>query len=173
VVADVMRLPFPDRSFDAVVANHMLYHASDPGLAVAELARLVHRDGLLVAATNGAGHLAELGEIRAEVFGTPPVDETVDAFGIESGRPMLQAVFEQVRWVDYEDRLVCTDAADVMAFLRSVPPGEGAEPAQADRMEAAVLERFREGGGAMAISKESGVFLCRRPKRQTGVTRPR
>ena len=29
-VADVMALPFDDRSFDRVVADHMLYHAPDP-----------------------------------------------------------------------------------------------------------------------------------------------
>jgi SAM-dependent methyltransferase len=162
-VADVQHLPFAAASFDVVVANHMLYHSSDPASAVAELARVCRDDGTLVAATNGARHLAELGELRAEVFGIAPLDDTVPVFGIESGAPMLRAVFEQVEWVDYEDRLVCTDPTDVIAFLRSVPPGEGADPDQDARMVAAVHDRFDRGAGTMVISKESGVFRCHGP----------
>jgi SAM-dependent methyltransferase len=164
-VADVEQLPFPDRSFDAIVANHMLYHASDPASAVAEIARLLGPDGLLVAATNGPRHLAELGEIRAEVFGIRPLDDTLAVFGMETGRPLLEAGFADVEWVAYDDRLVCTDPDDVLAYLRSVPPGEGATSGQDARMEAAVRDRFEQGGNSMIISKESGVFVCRRPRR--------
>lgn len=162
-VSNVQRLPFSDASFDVVVANHMLYHAPDPARAVAELARLVRPDGMLVAATNGARHLMEIGEIRAEVFGAPSLADTVLAFGIETGAPMLRTVFDEVEWVDYADQLVCSDPADVVAYLRSVPPGEAADAAQQEQMEAAVHARFGSGGGVMRISKESGVFLCRRP----------
>lgn len=163
VVADVERLPFRGRSFDVVIANHMLYHASDPASAVAELARLMRADGLLVAATNGPQHLAELGEIRAEVFGIRPLDDTLAVFGIETGRVLLDSKFTDVDWVAYDDQLVCTDPDDVLAYLRSVPPGEGATADQDAQMEMAVTARFEEGGGSMIISKDSGLFLCRRP----------
>jgi SAM-dependent methyltransferase len=47
----------------------MLYHVPDPALAVAELARVLRPDGVLVAAARGPGHLIELHEIEREVFG--------------------------------------------------------------------------------------------------------
>jgi hypothetical protein len=97
------------------------------------------------------------------VFGVAPLDDTVRAFGIESGRPVLEAWFGSVEWVAYPDELRCTDPADVLAFLRSVPPGEDATPEQDAAMEEAVARRFESGGGVMAIAKETGLFRCRRP----------
>jgi SAM-dependent methyltransferase len=166
LVADVQRLPFDDASFDAVVANHMLYHAPVPPSAVAGLARVVRPGGLVVAATNGARHLVELSEIRAAIFGTPLLDDTVTTFGIESGARMLEAVFEDVRWVDYPDELVCTEPADVLAYLRSLPPAEDATGEQVAALQDAVDARLRHGRGSMVITKETGLFLCRR-RRET------
>jgi SAM-dependent methyltransferase len=164
LVCDVQHLPFGDDGLDLVVANHMLYHAPSPPMAVQELARVCGPDGTVIAATSGRRHLAELGEIRAEVFGVRPVSDTVAAFGIESGRPMLEARFAEVEWIGYDDELVCTDPRDVVAFLRSVPPGEGASPEQVATMEDAVARRFDAGAGTFRISKETGLFRCGRPR---------
>ena len=64
--------PFDDGAFDVVIANHMLYHVPAPQRAVAEFARVLRPDGLLMAATNGPRHLRQLWEVRALVFGGPP-----------------------------------------------------------------------------------------------------
>ncbi|PYN12844.1 MAG: hypothetical protein DME06_08330 [Candidatus Rokuibacteriota bacterium] len=47
LVADVGRLPFPDRSFDVVAVHDGLHHLEDPFAAVAEMAR-VARHGVLI-----------------------------------------------------------------------------------------------------------------------------
>lgn len=49
VVADVMRLPFPDRSFDAAVASFVLNHLTDPVGGLVELARALQSGGALLA----------------------------------------------------------------------------------------------------------------------------
>jgi SAM-dependent methyltransferase len=59
-VGDVCAWPFAGGSFDCVVANWMLYHASDIDRAISELARVLCAGGRLVAATNSIGHLEEL-----------------------------------------------------------------------------------------------------------------
>ena len=59
-VADVQQLPFPDASFDAVLAAWMLYHVPDLDRGLSEVARVLRPGGRLVATTNGADHLAEL-----------------------------------------------------------------------------------------------------------------
>jgi SAM-dependent methyltransferase len=163
-VADAQALPFAADSFDILVANHMLYHVPDPRLAVAELARVVRADGLLVAGTSGAEHLRELAEIRAEVFGGPRVLATVDAFGIEVGAPILRGCFAEVEWRHYDDWLDCTDPDDVLAFLASTPPVEDASHEDRRRVAEAVHRRFAAGGGRMRVSKETGVFVCAGPR---------
>ncbi|MDQ3679172.1 MAG: methyltransferase domain-containing protein [Actinomycetota bacterium] len=46
---DAHSLPFPDGSFDAVVAQAVLEHVSDPFRCVAEIHRVLRRDGLVFA----------------------------------------------------------------------------------------------------------------------------
>ena len=162
--ADVQSLPFDDRSFDRVVANHMLYHLPSPERGVAELARVVAPDGLVVAATNGRRHMQELHEIEGSVFGVAALDRTVDVFGAENGFAVLRDRFDDVRWLRYDDELRCTDPADVIAYSCSSPPGEDATPDQRAQLEAAIAERFQGGGGVMTITKDSGAFVCRHPR---------
>ncbi len=49
VVADVMRLPFPDAVFEVVVASFVLNHLTDPVGGLAELARVTRPGGAVLA----------------------------------------------------------------------------------------------------------------------------
>ena len=161
--ADLQSLPFPARSFDRVVANHMLYHLPDPAVGVSELARVVKTDGLAVVATNGRRHMRELWRIRSSVFGTQPIDHTVDVFGAETGFGMLRDQFADVRWFAFQDELRCTDPADVLAYVCSTPPGEDANTEQLQHLSAALDAEFERGAGTMTITKDTGCFVCRAP----------
>lgn len=59
-VADVQELPFPDDSFDAVLAAWVLYHVPDLDRGLSEIGRVLRPGGRLVATTNSADHLSEL-----------------------------------------------------------------------------------------------------------------
>jgi SAM-dependent methyltransferase len=163
-VADLQHLPFPAQEFDLVIANHMLYHLPDPRLGVAELARVVRPGGRVVVATNGMRHMRELWQIRADVFGTPEVDQTLDVFSAEIGFPLLRDHFRVVTWHQYDDELRCTEPADVLAYLCSTPPGEDASESQRARLDELVEERFRAGHGTFMITKDSGCFTCSEPR---------
>lgn len=161
--ADLQAMPFAPSSFDRVVANHMLYHLPDPRAGVRELARLVAPDGRVVVATNGRAHMRELWAIRGRVFGLDPVDSTIDVFGTDVGFAHLRNHFGDVGWFAFHDRLVCTDPADVMAYICSTPPGEDATDEQLARLDAEVTRCFSIGGGTMTITKDTGCFVCTRP----------
>ena len=163
-VADVQDLPFTDGEFDVVVANHMLYHVPEPPRAVHEMARVLRSDGAVVVATNGQEHLKELWEIRDEVFGAASGRWFTEVFGIDNGGAMLREQFADVEWRPYQDRLICRDAGDVLTFLLSCPPGESAEPEQLAHLAQVVQDRFDLGGGVLEVAKETGVFVCRRPR---------
>ena len=162
--ADVRRLPFDDASFDLVFANHMLYHVADPSTAIGEIARVLRADGMFVASTNGPGHLKELYDIDAAVFGASEVrNNNAVVFGSISGVPLLQRSFGEIEWRSHEDRLVCTEPDDIVVYLTSVPPGEGASPSQLAQLHTEVRRRVADGGGALAVSKDAGPFIARDP----------
>ncbi len=46
-VADATALPFPDRTFGAAIALHMLYHVPEPADAIADIRRVLRPGGTL------------------------------------------------------------------------------------------------------------------------------
>ena len=59
-VMDAQSIEFEDKYFDAVVANHMLYHVPDRMKTFLEIRRVLRTGGHLYATTNGRTHLKEL-----------------------------------------------------------------------------------------------------------------
>jgi SAM-dependent methyltransferase len=161
--SDVRDLPFGDEVFDVVVANHMLYHVPDPRLAAAQFARVLRPGGVLMAATNGPRHLGAIGDISREVLGWSPFDATNRRFGLSGGEEVLRAAFASVTWHLHPSTMVCTDPADVVAFLESSTAGQEASPAQRVELRDAVRARFAQGGGQLAVQVEAGCFIARDP----------
>lgn len=60
---DASSLPWPDRSFDLVVINHVLEHVADPWLACREAARVLRDEGILYVG------VPNFGSSQSQVFG--------------------------------------------------------------------------------------------------------
>jgi SAM-dependent methyltransferase len=162
-VADIQDLPFRSGAFDVVVAVYVLHHVPDTRRAVAEMARVLRPGGVALVACVGDRHLAELHQIRQEVFGSTWAGATTGSFGANAAADVLPRAFADVDWRPYRDRLDCRDPDDVVDYLASIPPVEDADPAQHERVVEAVRARFAEGGGRLRISKDTGLFVCGRP----------
>jgi len=164
IECDAQDLPFPDQSFDVVIANQMLYHVPDPSLAIRELARVTRPDGTLLASTVGPRHLRELFALETAVFGATRLVRHHEIFGSLSGLAQLQNSFDDVEWRPYEDRLDCTSGDDVVAYIVSMPPGEDASDADVTRLRTEVDRRLSLSGGVLTITKDVGAFVARRSK---------
>ena len=57
---DAQSIPYPDETFDIVIANHMLYHVPDRPKALVEIRRVLKIGGHFIATTVGDRHLAEI-----------------------------------------------------------------------------------------------------------------
>ena len=112
---DVQAIAFADETFDVVVANHMLYHAPDLDAALTEIKRVLRRDGSLLAATNGDGHMAEL---RHALLGVGP--QYTKAFGLESGPPKVERHLAGVEVRRRSDVLRVTDPDAVVDYAASM-----------------------------------------------------
>ncbi len=101
-LADAQEIPFPDATFDAVIANHMLYHVPDRDKTIGEVRRVLKPGGAFFAATNGEGHMAEqwqLGEEFVQKHGLPTADwhGTVGrTFSLENGAAQIGEHFDHV-----------------------------------------------------------------------------
>jgi SAM-dependent methyltransferase len=160
---DAQDLPFDDDMFDVVVADHMLYHVPDPGRAASEFARVLRPGGALLAATNGPGHLDAISEVSRAVLGWSPLDFLDGRFGRSTGGEILRTAFGSVSWQLHPSTMVCTDPADVVAFIASTAAGRDASPEQLLALEDVVTARFAGEGGHLTITTEAGCFVAKDP----------
>ena len=154
---DAQALPFPDDGFDAVIANHMLYHVPDRPRALAEIRRVLRPGGYFYAATNGARHMQEL---HALATGKSPAEaEPLDrlAFSLENGAAQFAPHFANVALHRYDDALVVTEAEPLLDYLRSM----SARPDRDDAHVAATIADLLARDGAIRITKETGMFVAR------------
>ena len=171
-VVDAQEIPFEDRTFDAVVANGMLYHVPDRERAFSEIARVLKPGGTLYAATNGRGHMRETGWMKHVLNPTHPVDTATErplGFDLENGAERLSPWFSDVALRRYEDALVVTETQPLVDYLLSGAAADAAERGSAaDEFGRRVadltvrLERELASRGEIRITKDAGLFVARK-----------
>ena len=77
VKADICNLPFPDDQYDLILCNHVLEHIPDDLKAMAELYRVLKKDGILIAQVP----LDEESEKTFEDDTITEIDKRTKAFG--------------------------------------------------------------------------------------------
>lgn len=119
-LADVQELPFPDACFDAVIANHMLFHVENRPRALSEIARVLRPGGAFRATTIGLAHLRELREL------VPPQPDgqwakTRERFAIETAHDELAPFFVniEIEPLPGPDALEVTELEPLLDFVRS------------------------------------------------------
>ena len=154
---DAETIPFDDESFDAVIANHMLYHVPDRPQAIGEIARVLKPGGRLFATTVGEHHLEELHEWLQYVHLDKSFAEFSRAFTLENGLAQLQPFFSQVTMTRYEDDLNVTEVEPIMAYIRSSVRAASLSEAAIREIQVD-LEQELKDKGAIFIRKDSGLF---------------
>jgi ubiquinone/menaquinone biosynthesis C-methylase UbiE len=112
-LADVERLPFADGSFDCVFAGWVLYHVPNLAQGLAECARVLTKDGTLVAASVCNDNLDELWAL----FGGRSREPL--SFTRENGEALLQPFFTRIERRDIEGELMFPDTEALRTFVAS------------------------------------------------------
>ena len=159
--ANACALPFPGESFDAVAANHMLYHVPDPSQAISEFHRVLRPGGLLFASTNGGNHMREVHEwvVRFAVAGYKPRSLLRSDFSLETGHEQLAPHFTNIRLLRFDDGLKVTETAPLLAWILSTPARDSLKEDAVERL-AAFLDAMLREDGAIRITKETGLFAA-------------
>ena len=154
---DVESIPYPDETFDVVIANHMLYHVPDRQKAIGEIARVLKPSGHLMATTVGQNHLCELHKWLQHAHIDRSFEEFSRLFTLENGLEQLHPFFSKVAMSRYEDNLEVTEVQPVMAYIRSsIRASELSEEAILE-IEGELEKELNEKGHIF-IRKDSGLF---------------
>ncbi len=159
--ADAQAIPFCDASFDAVIANHMLYHVPDIPCALGEVRRVLKPAGSCYAATMGLANMRELDQLAARFFSIPRMTESTARFGLESGEAYMRRAFSDVKLERYPDSLLVTEAAPLMDYICSMRVRSRISDEQIAALRRHLDDEIA-AHGEIRITKDSGLFIARR-----------
>ena len=154
---DAQSIPYEDETYDAVLANHMLYHVPNRPKAIVEIKRVLKPDGRLIATTIGKDHLKEMIDWYQRVRVSKIWESQATPFVLENGLEQLAPFFSKVKLSRYEDNLHVTEVEPIMAYIRSgIRISELLEEELAKLKQD--LEKELQEKGRIFISKDSGLF---------------
>lgn len=169
--ADAQAIPFPTGYFDSIIANHMLYHVSDRGKALAEIRRVLRLGGVFFAATNGERNMHELDELiwqaapdLIENDGNESFQKVITAFTLENGAQQIAAHFNHVQLEQYIDGLEVTEVSALVDYILSMTftiqtiTSERLVQFKNDLTQ--IIEQAIQSSGAVHITKNGGVFIA-------------
>lgn len=154
---DAQSIPYADQTFDAVIANHMLYHVPDRKQALTEIKRVLKNGGSVIASTVGANHMQEMYGWLKRVNKNPRPDMFVNPFTLESGLAQMQEVFPNAEKSQYVDNLRVTELQPLMHYLRSSISSVDVSANEFEALEKE-LSAALANDGEIFISKDSGLF---------------
>lgn len=160
-------IPHPDRTFDIIIANHMLYHIPDRAQALSEMKRVLQPGGIFYASTIGRHHMREMKDLMREFdpdSGYEAVQDTIQAgFSLENGAAQLEKYLPTVALRHYPDALRVTEAQPLVDYVLScngLDSGRTAlRPGRSEEFKRFVLAKL-EADGEIVFSKPSGLFIA-------------
>ncbi len=174
-IADAQRLPFPDLSFDVVMANHMLYHIPNLDDALLEARRVLKPNGVLIAATNSIQTMPQIHALfrrgmlllstPGKVFSQPPLPSTTN-FALENGTRILSRYFYAVVRHDLPSTLVFPAVEPVMAYIESTRSLREPQLPSSIRWDELMIvirdqvNRVVDHFGEMTVDKITGVLIA-------------
>lgn len=159
---DCADIPYPDASFDLVIANYLLFYCADISNVCAELCRVLKPQGRVVCGTYGPDHMKEVTDL-VRAFDdriTLSSDALFDRFGRENGAEQLENYFSQVEWREYDDSLEVDLPEPLIEYILSCHGNQNQY----------ILDRYQKFRAFVAgrigkkfhITKDAGVFIGRK-----------
>lgn len=167
-VIDAENIPYDDCSFDIILANHMLYHASDMKKVLLEIRRVLKKDGIFYTTTMEKDYMKELTDIVREYRSVPAVESrsngVIKNFSLQNGEEQLKEFFDRVELKVYENILEVTEAVpftDYAVSLNDITPGKTVLPVSEKERFTEFVQTKIDKHGSINISAKAGIFICR------------
>lgn len=157
---DIQSIPFPDHTFDVVIANMMLYHVPDLAKGLSEVRRVLKEGGTFYCATYGENGMMEY---IGSLFTDYGVGTSVNTnFTLQNGKEALISFFTDVEKDLYEDSLAVTEVEDLVDYIFSLSGMTDLRSLPRDTVRSVLASHMKDG--VLTVPKEYGMFVCRSPK---------
>lgn len=157
---DATALPFPDASFDLIIANHMLYHLDNPEAALKEFSRVLRPGsggggGRLRVSLNGRDHIEELLAL-GEAVGRPSPILNAARITAETAPNLLSKYFKDVTMERFPGEFDVPDPGPVLGYLASWGDESMTVTQEADAR--ALIEQRISEKGSFKVRKNMVLF---------------
>ncbi len=146
-------------SADIIIANHVLFYASDIPKTLEGFKAGLKPGGKLVASTYGPKHMHEISDMmkRFDDRIMLAAKDLYEIFGKTNGEEILRGFFDSVKWEEYDDSLYVTDENDLAEYITSCHGNQ-------NRYIVDNYKEFRnfihnEVGKGFHVTKEAGIFI--------------
>lgn len=156
-IVNIQDIPFPDASFDMVIANMMLYHVPDLHKGLSEVRRVLKQGGKFYCATYGEHGIMEFVNDTLRQYGIH--GEIGKTFTLQNGASSLKQHFADVRLLTREDGLAISCVDDFVDYVLSLSSLTGISELSRDLLHSAFEEKMIEG--ILYVPKEYGMFICK------------
>jgi ubiquinone/menaquinone biosynthesis C-methylase UbiE len=158
-IVNIQNIPFDNKTFDVVIANHMLYHVPNMAKALYEIKRVLKDNGYFYTTTIGENSLKELQDIYKKFEDKVKFQYSQNcSFTLENGKKILGEYFSKIEQKLYIDSLKVTDTNDLMEYIISY----NKIPKEINKIfYEAVKSKFNEEG-IFNIRKDQGIFICKK-----------
>ena len=160
LAVDIQSIPFPDHTFDVVIANMMLYHVPDLAKGLSEVRRVLKEGGTFYCATYGENGMMEY---IGSLFTDYGVGTSINTnFTLQNGKEALSPFFTDVERDLYEDSLAVTEVEDLVDYIFSLSGMTDLRSLPRDTVRSVLASHMKDG--VLTVPKEYGMFVCRSPK---------
>jgi len=158
---DCQQIPAQSKTYDIVIANHLLFYCDDIPQVCREISRVLKPGGILICSTYGSSHMQEITQL-VQNFDSRIIlaaENLFDRFGLDNGGEILKDFFEQVEMIKYDDAIVIDEAEPLIEYILSCHGNQNQY----------LLDRYQEFRqyvkkqvkGQYRITKDAGYFLCK------------
>ena len=164
IVADAEKIPFKDSYFDSIIANHVLFYLNDLNLGIKEISRVLRPNGILYCSTYGKNHMKEITEIVQNFDSRINLSNhsLYDIFGLENGEDILSKYLSNIQRMDYQDSLEITESKPLIDYIMSCHGNQNEILGPRLNEFKEYIEELLENNGKRVVTKEAGLFVCRK-----------
>lgn len=158
-IFDCHQIPYPDQSFDLVIANHLLFYCDDIKKVCTEVRRVMKNGGRFLCSTYGSNHMKEISQLVQEFDNRIllSADKLYERFGLENGEKLLRPFFEGVQLMRYHDFLLINTPEPLIEYILSCHGNQNQYLLEKYKEFRNYVEKRTEKG--FSITKDAGIFV--------------